>query len=67
LLSDSVGGAEESRNGFGNLMPVKVTDRSTLMTASPRARTMDAKRSAVFAPRKGGRRRLDSGDIVMIL
>src|SRR5664279_2016489 len=27
LLSDSVGGAEESRNGFGKLIPVKFTDR----------------------------------------
>jgi hypothetical protein len=42
LLSDSVGGAEESRNGFGKRMPVKVVDRSTLMAASPQAR-MDPK------------------------
>src|SRR5262245_33454810 len=26
LLSDSVGGAEERRNGFSNWIPVKVTD-----------------------------------------
>jgi hypothetical protein len=31
LLSDSVGGAEESRNGFGKRIPVKVTERSALM------------------------------------
>ena len=42
LLSDSVGGAEESRNGFWKRMPVKVVDRSTLMAASPQAR-MDPK------------------------
>ena len=42
LLSDSVGGAEESRNGFGKRMPVKVVDRSTLMAASPQMR-MDPK------------------------
>src|SRR5262249_56127276 len=28
LLSDSVGGAEESRNGFWKRMPVNVVDRS---------------------------------------
>src|SRR5438128_4357550 len=38
LLSDSVGGAEESRNGFGKRMPVKVVDRSMLMAASPQRR-----------------------------
>src|SRR5437667_801215 len=37
LLSDSVGGAEDNRKGFGNLIPVKVTDRSTLI-AFPRER-----------------------------
>ena len=31
LLSDSVGGAEDSRNGFSNLSPVNVTDRSAAM------------------------------------
>src|SRR5438552_14581829 len=31
LDSDSVGGAEESRNGLRNRIPVKSTDRSTLM------------------------------------
>ena len=31
LLSDSVGGADESRNGFGNLMPVNVTEMSGFM------------------------------------
>ena len=31
LLSDSVGGADESRNGFLKRSPVKVTDRSALM------------------------------------
>src|SRR3954466_5362586 len=29
--SDSVGGAEESRNGFWNLTPVKVVERSILV------------------------------------
>src|SRR4051812_40476352 len=28
LLSDSVGGAEDSRNGLANFMPVKVTEMS---------------------------------------
>ena len=31
LESDSVGGADDSRNGFSNLRPVNVTDRSTAM------------------------------------
>src|SRR6202022_2452132 len=31
LDSDSVGGADESRNGFSNLIPVKLTDLSTLI------------------------------------
>ena len=31
LLSDSVGGADDSRNGFSNLSPVNVTDRSAAM------------------------------------
>src|SRR5688572_9514828 len=31
LLSDSVGGADESRNGFLKRSPVKDTDRSALM------------------------------------
>src|SRR5688500_4167362 len=31
LLSDSVGGAEASRNGFSNLIPVKTTERSAVM------------------------------------
>ena len=30
LLSDSVGGAEESRNGFSNLIPVKIVERSDI-------------------------------------
>ena len=34
LLSDSVGGADESRKGFSNRIPVKFTERSTLMAAS---------------------------------
>src|SRR6266508_4850442 len=38
LLSDSVGGADESRNGLGNLMPVNVTDRSMLMRPPPGGR-----------------------------
>src|SRR5436190_9973755 len=31
FVSDSVGGAEDSRNGFSNLRPVKFTERSTAM------------------------------------
>ncbi|PYQ23059.1 MAG: hypothetical protein DMF81_09915 [Acidobacteria bacterium] len=66
LLSDSVGGAEESRNGFGNLIPVNVVDRSTLMASSPQAR-MEAKRSAVCRGRKEGNRQgLDAVDIFVI-
>jgi hypothetical protein len=29
--SDSVGGADDSRNGFGNLTPVNVVERSVAM------------------------------------
>src|SRR5687767_5330645 len=32
LLSDSVGGAEERRKGLSNLMPVKVVERSAMLT-----------------------------------
>jgi hypothetical protein len=31
LLSDSVGGADERRNGFSNCMPVKVVVRSAII------------------------------------
>ena len=31
LVSDSVGGADESRNGFGNVRPVNVTAMSGVM------------------------------------
>jgi hypothetical protein len=31
LLSDSVGGAEDNRNGFANGSPVNVTDKSAGM------------------------------------
>src|SRR5262245_24588817 len=34
LLSDSVGGADDSRNGFSNCNPVKVVARETGMTSS---------------------------------
>ena len=34
LLSDSVGGAEDSRNGVAKRIPVNVTERSTPMSAS---------------------------------
>src|SRR6266511_3721299 len=34
LLSDSVGGADDSRNGFWNRSPVKVTARSVSMALS---------------------------------
>src|SRR5688572_28835182 len=37
LLSDSVGGAEDSRNGFANFRPVNVTEMSGFMSA-PRIR-----------------------------
>ena len=30
LLSDSVGGADASRNGFSNRIPVKTVDRSVI-------------------------------------
>src|SRR6266496_2724376 len=36
LDSDSVGGAEESRNGFSKRIPVKSTERSALMDPLPR-------------------------------
>jgi hypothetical protein len=32
LLSDSVGGADDSRNGFVNFSPVKVTEISGFMS-----------------------------------
>jgi hypothetical protein len=35
LLSDSVGGAEDSRKGFWKLMPVKLTARLTVIWALP--------------------------------
>src|SRR6266513_391124 len=35
LRSDSVGGADESRNGFSNLIPVNVTDRSAIVVEPP--------------------------------
>src|SRR5881275_625493 len=35
LFSDSVGGADESRNGFSNLMPVNVTERSAIVVEPP--------------------------------
>jgi hypothetical protein len=34
LLSDSVGGADDSRNGFSNRMPVKTTLRSAILHLS---------------------------------
>jgi hypothetical protein len=34
LLSDSVGGAEERRNGFGNRSPVNVTANGDAMAVS---------------------------------
>src|SRR4029078_6368176 len=33
LLSDSVGGADDSRNGLGNFSPVNVTEMSGFMAA----------------------------------
>src|SRR4029450_1570203 len=38
LLSDSVGGAEDNRNGFGNRSPANVTERSTLIPQLYRVR-----------------------------
>src|SRR5580704_11318594 len=35
LLSDSVGGAEDNKNGFSNVTPVKTTDRRELMACPP--------------------------------
>ena len=35
LLSDSVGGAEASRNGFSNRRPVNVTERSAAIVLPP--------------------------------
>src|SRR5438105_3935687 len=32
--SDSVGGADDSRNGFRNAIPVKVVERSTIVSSS---------------------------------
>ena len=37
LLSDSVGGADASRNGFSNRMPVKTVDRSATGRSSMHA------------------------------
>ena len=36
LLSDSVGGADDSRNGLSNRRPVKVTERFAAMDGSLR-------------------------------
>ena len=35
LLSDSVGGADDSRNGLSNEMPVKTTPSRAVMGSSP--------------------------------
>src|ERR1700730_14222021 len=67
LLSDSVGGADESRNGFGKRMPVKVVDRSTLMAASPHARIDQRGYRRFRAPERRNPWPLDIVDIVVIL
>ena len=54
LLSDSVGGAEDSRNGLLNLIPVNVTDRSRLMRPSAPEGVQDSP-LARFRQRRGGR------------
>jgi hypothetical protein len=54
LLSDSVGGADESRNGFRKRIPVKVVDRSTLMGGLPAGADGFQEGSAVRARRKEG-------------
>src|SRR5829696_6996249 len=41
LLSDSVGGADESRNGLSNLMPVNVTLRFGIPASCYRAERQD--------------------------
>src|SRR5687768_8084428 len=63
LLSDSVGGADDSRNGFSNFIPVNVTDRSTVIRppnylAPPRAqrggsRSRHPVRSCFLIPFRG--------------
>src|SRR5262245_20629576 len=46
LDSDSVGGAEESRNGLAKRIPVKVTDRSTaIIPPLTRSRRVDGEDS----------------------
>ena len=40
LLSDSVGGADDSRNGFSNRKPVKVTASDEAMDASRERRIL---------------------------
>src|SRR3954469_8542575 len=42
--SDSVGGADDNRKGFLNLMPVNVVDRSAAMVLLDGARTRDGNR-----------------------
>src|SRR6186713_2964910 len=42
LLSDSVGGAEESRNGFSKWIPVKVVERSAMVTPDRASSSLDA-------------------------
>src|SRR5438477_10636022 len=49
LLSDSVGGAEERRNGFSKRIPVKTTERSMGMTAPAACGVM-----LKHTPRPGG-------------
>ena len=57
LLSDSVGGADESRNGFSKRMPVKVVDRSGAMRPPPRRDDEGGRRLRIVLfrrPEKGG-------------
>src|SRR5690349_4803564 len=58
LLSDSVGGAEERRNGFSNWIPVKVTDLVG-MGADPLRRMswLSARRGQAQGMRRGRGRR----------
>jgi hypothetical protein len=54
LLSDSVGGAEDSRNGFAKRIPVNVTDRSTAMFPPRRAATRESERERIPERRDRG-------------
>src|SRR5256885_11193263 len=52
LFSDSVGGAEESRNGFSNSIPVNSTLRLGMVTPRYRLRTSDSGLRTVCHPER---------------